>query len=105
MKKIVSILSLVITLTGCEINGQHKTRDDIVSPTSPKEYKLVVNYIGNGVSNIPPSDTIVVISEHLDGPRFILSVDNGVSCLVDLNQKDFILHPTATYVRSFKLLK
>jgi hypothetical protein len=89
MKQLISILSILLILSGC----------DPVRYSEPKEtkYTVVVNYTNNGYGTTPPTDTIVIYS--LNEPH--LFVDEGVSCLV----ADHNYTPHATYVRSFKILE
>lgn len=80
---------MILFLFGCDQKPYQEPK--------PVTYTLQVNYIGNGIGNVPPSDTIDV-ELYLYHPH--LAVDGNVPILVG----DDFYSPIATHVRSFKIL-
>ncbi len=83
----ILIIICVFLLCGCQPIDQ----------TNPKtKYVVLVNYSGNGVGNIPPSDTIVI--ESRINPYIFIK--NGVPVIEGSDYTTIY----ATGVRSFKIL-
>lgn len=80
---------MILFLFGCDQRPYKEPK--------PVTYTLQVNYVGNGIGNVPPSDTITVDIYNVQ-PH--LYVSDGISCIIG----DDWYHPIATYVRSFKIL-